>query len=394
MQVAGVARRASRVLRASLFSHSSRCVFYNGKPSPSWSSPTQSRDFSTFSVQNSALSGCFTNERTPKCCIVLRASFSSAAGVSSGNSADTVKEVYDKMLESIKVKRSAPPNAWLWSLIEKCKSQDDVKLLFDILQKLRVFRLSNLRIHDNFNCHLCQEVTKACIRAGAMDFGKKALWKHNVYGLTPTVGSANQLLSYARMQKDTKLMVVLMRLIKQNDLPLQPATADIVFGICYDADKWGLISKYCKRFLKAGVKLRKTTFDIWMEFASKRGDVESLWKIEKLRSETYEQHSIKSAFSCAKAFLLERNPGSAATVIHAANQTFPASKGQYIVAELQKLVSEWPLEVVMHQKREDKKTLIASLKADIPAMISSLANLGVELIVNLEDLNKADLLPC
>ncbi|KAJ8434929.1 hypothetical protein Cgig2_029775 [Carnegiea gigantea] len=222
------------------------------------------------------------------------------------------------------------------------------------------------------------------------------------------------------------------------------------------------------------------------------GDVESLWKIEKLRSETYEQHSIKSAFSCAKAldafkskvrytlsfynprkrrlhicdtipryprresgplvgvisswkghaFLLERNPGSAATVIHAANQepvvagwdsqeifiplcqrpraqrplnrdqrgihslgfarkwkqsigvklkrvlsiglglvvevrnqrvnlrsrvspilrtrvrvsrTFPASKGQCIVAELQKLVSEWPLEVVMHQKREDKK---------------------------------------
>ena len=53
--------------------------------------------------------------------------------------AGTVKEVYDKMLDSIKVKRSAPPNAWLWSLIEKCKSQDDIKLLFDILQKLRVF---------------------------------------------------------------------------------------------------------------------------------------------------------------------------------------------------------------------------------------------------------------
>ncbi|KAJ8434930.1 hypothetical protein Cgig2_029776 [Carnegiea gigantea] len=151
----------------------------------------EKRDWNLISEMDS----CFTNERTPKCCIVLKASFSSAAGVSSGNSADTVKEVYDKMLESIKVKRSAPPNAWLWSLIEKCKSQDDVKLLFDILQQLR--RLSNLRIHDNFNCHLCQEVTKACIRAGALDFGKKALWKHNVYGLTPTVGSANQLLQNA-----------------------------------------------------------------------------------------------------------------------------------------------------------------------------------------------------
>lgn len=53
--------------------------------------------------------------------------------------ADTVKEVYDRIVESIKVKRSAPPNAWLWSLTEKCKSRDDIKLLFDILQQLRVF---------------------------------------------------------------------------------------------------------------------------------------------------------------------------------------------------------------------------------------------------------------
>jgi len=32
-------------------------------------------------------------------------------------------------------------------------------------------RLSNLRIHDNFNCNLCREVTKACVLAGALDFG-------------------------------------------------------------------------------------------------------------------------------------------------------------------------------------------------------------------------------
>jgi len=76
--------------------------------------------------------GCFTNERSPKCCFVLRASFSSATAVSSDNSACMVKEVYDKMLDSIKVKRSAPPNVWLWSLIETCKSQDDIKLLLDI----------------------------------------------------------------------------------------------------------------------------------------------------------------------------------------------------------------------------------------------------------------------
>lgn len=122
-----------------------------------------------------------------------------------------------------------PPNAWLWSLIESCQCQDDINLLFEVFQKLRRFvttlknnapllnikwlrfgvsglqRLSNLRIH---------------VRVGAIDsgtpsvkyffygyfflrrwlmqlfvvVGKKALWKHNVLGLTPSVASAQHLL--------------------------------------------------------------------------------------------------------------------------------------------------------------------------------------------------------
>lgn len=53
--------------------------------------------------------------------------------------AEAVKELYDKMLDSVVVKRSMPPNAWLWSLLENCKNHDDIKLLFDILEKLRRF---------------------------------------------------------------------------------------------------------------------------------------------------------------------------------------------------------------------------------------------------------------
>lgn len=53
--------------------------------------------------------------------------------------AEAVKELYDKMLHSINVMRSAPPNAWHWSLIENCKNHEDIKLLFDALQNLRRF---------------------------------------------------------------------------------------------------------------------------------------------------------------------------------------------------------------------------------------------------------------
>ena len=53
--------------------------------------------------------------------------------------AEAVKELYDKMLDSVAVKRTMPPNAWSWSLLENCKNHDDIKLLFDILENLRRF---------------------------------------------------------------------------------------------------------------------------------------------------------------------------------------------------------------------------------------------------------------
>jgi hypothetical protein len=42
-------------------------------------------------------------------------------------------------------------------------------------------------------------------------------------------------------------------------------------SICYNADRWDLLSKYAERFVKAGIKLHHTAFDIWMEFAAKVG---------------------------------------------------------------------------------------------------------------------------
>ncbi|KAI5429015.1 Short-chain dehydrogenase TIC 32 [Lathyrus oleraceus] len=85
---------------------------------------------------------------------------------------------------------------------------------------------------------------------------------------------ANQLTkhlkTYAKNHNDTNLLVEVMKLLKRNDLPLQPGTADIVFSICYNTDEWELINKYAKRFVKAGVKLRQTSFETWMGFAAKR----------------------------------------------------------------------------------------------------------------------------
>ncbi|KAJ4881188.1 Uncharacterized protein Rs2_38243 [Raphanus sativus] len=133
--------------------------------------------------------------------LIPRSSFSSEAAKLEGDPSVTVKELHDKILDSVNVKRSMPRNAWLWSLIESCQNQDDINLLFEVLHKLRRF-----------------------------------------------------------------------------------------------VNKWDLLAKYSKKFSKDRVKLRKTTFDVSMDFAAKRGDTESLWKVDKLRSETYNQHTFLLLF--------------------------------------------------------------------------------------------------
>ncbi|XP_010488160.1 PREDICTED: uncharacterized protein LOC104766043 [Camelina sativa] len=320
-----------------------------------------------------------------------RANFSSEAKHVE-NPTEAVKELHGKILDSVNVKRSMPPNAWLWSLIENCRNEDDVSFLFDVLQNLRRFRLSNLRIHENFNCNLCRQVAKTCVSVGAINHGKRALWKHNVHGLTPSVASAHHLLSYALEHKDAKLMDEVMKLLKTSNLPLQPGTADLVLRICHDTDNWDLLAKYSKKFCKAGVKLRKTTFDVWMEFAARRGDTESLWNVDKLRSETYTQHTLSGAFSCAKGFLLEHKPKEAAAVIQIICQAYPDEKKSSLEAEFKKLVNEWPVDVIKHQNEEDKKAVVASLKSDIPAMVNALVTSGLRVNVNLDESNKNEAL--
>ncbi|KAK4275803.1 hypothetical protein QN277_018825 [Acacia crassicarpa] len=392
MQVLSNARRFSRALHSQIFLNSYHFLSYDLQNIGGPHLVTPFRDTSSLSSKAPWFSGSaqsLATESVPVHFLISKSFSTSVANTDEGASTEAVKELYDKMLESVTVKRSMPPNAWLWSMIEKCGNHGDIELLFDILKNLRRFRLSNLRIHTNFNDNLCREVSKACAKVGALNFGKKTLWKHNVYGLTPSVASAHHLLTYAKNHNDGKLLVEVMKLIKTNDLPLQPGTADIVFSICSNTDNWDLINKYAKRFVKAGVKLRQTSFDTWMEFAASKGDTESLWKIEKLRSESMKQHTLASGLSCAKGLLLEHKPNDAAAIIQVLNESLPDAKKSGMKDELQKLVSDWPMEVIEHQKEEDRKALAASLKSDILAMVG-LLNMGLEASINLEDLNRKD----
>ncbi|KAM3280775.1 hypothetical protein P3S67_027795 [Capsicum chacoense] len=89
-----------------------------------------------------------------------------------------------------------------------------------------------------------------------------------------------------------------------------------------------------------------------------------------------------------KAFLIDHKPEDAAAVIQLLNQTVPDSRRQKFMVELQKLVEEWPLEVIKRQKDERRKELAATLHDDLPTMLSALSNMGLRLNVNVEDLTR------
>ncbi|KAI3937070.1 hypothetical protein MKX01_015285 [Papaver californicum] len=393
LRIASNANKISRVLSTPIFLQSERLIVSNVEEIQHPRSPFQSQNQRKFSAKVSNVLG-FSNGVTLNVqnlgynSLNQRACYATESATEDVAATEEVKEIYDKMYKSIVEGRTMPPNVWTWSLIEKCSNLEDIKLLFQMLASLRIFRLSNLRINSNFNNQLCLKVVDACTRVGAIDYGKKTLWEHNVFGLTPLIGSAHKILMYAKKHKDVTLMEEIMKLLKENHVPLQPGTADLLFSTCYKTDNWELLMKYSKKILKSGMKLRLTTLDTWMEFASKRGDVDYLWKIEKMKSDITDKHSLASALSCAKGYLLESKPESAAAIIHVLNQTLPEKDRSKITVELQKLVSKWPVEVIKHQKEEDRKALATSLRNHIPVMITSLLNMGLNVTVNLEDLNK------
>lgn len=138
------------------------------------------------------------------------------------------------------------------------------------------------------------------------------------------------------------------------------------------------------------------------------GDTESLWKVDKLRSETYNQHTFLLLFlvqrlthlcfylvllmfitfiaytrrvSSLKVNLKKLLPSSSLSARWVQNLgliLYPFSSEsldlqicvclwlcRHMVTEFKKLVNEWPVEVIRHQAEEDKKVL---KKNSLPVM--------------------------
>lgn len=98
-------------------------------------------------------------------------------------------------------------------------------------------RLSNLRIHENFNCHLCLRVVEACVRAGAIDYGmfiffyllllfyndSKLINKFSGWHAPTLVSSSNVMSLYKQQQRLRHLMVLFWYIRKIHILAPMPS---------------------------------------------------------------------------------------------------------------------------------------------------------------------------
>lgn len=298
---------------------------------------------------------------------------------------EAVQELYLKIIDSVKA-GAMPPKTWRDSLLKNCKNKEDLELAFEVLEKLRKFKTSKLWQSSNWSQQITLAVVSACIRANSPHLGLRTLQRHNVYGLTPCLGAAHSLLLYTKEQKNVSFVKEVLETMEKNFIKPEPTTADIIVSICNDTEHWSLMSNISKKFIKNGVKLHPRAYDIWISSEAKLGNTLKVWKIQELRLLFGLPHTIPSAFSCAKAYLLKCQPQEAAELILELNQEdLSDSKKKWVYEELQYLVDEWPAEVISRRDKSRRKALATELKDCISMMFNYLLTKGINLSLDVEE---------
>eukprot|EP00249_Psilotum_nudum_P011034 c22928_g1_i1 orf=121-1236(+) len=287
-----------------------------------------------------------------------------------------VQVLYNKLTDVI-AKRSIPPNSLLHTLLQSCVIPQDVELAYEALRHYRVVRSSKAHINKNFSEKISQLVVSASLRAGAYDLGLKTLWKHNKYGITPSLESAHILLSHAKEHNDLDFARRILTTMAKNSLFPSRVTANIVFRMCKENGDLPLLFKLAKEFFRNHVQLSPALYDICISCAANSGNVSEVWKIQQLRKETGLCHTTASAFSCAKALVLQKKYEKAAQLISFHCQDMK-KRHKYLAM----MISKWPLELLSKQEEGEKEEYLASLKHKLVAFIDALRAEGIDVSID------------
>lgn len=278
-----------------------------------------------------------------------------------------VQDIHKKITNEIQGKRTVPLSL-LRTLLEQCKVPEDVALAFQVLQDYRIYRSSKARVKQNFNENIAVLVVLASLRTRAYDLGLKALWKHNVYGLSPCLGTAHLFLSHAKHEKDLDLMQKTFKVMTENSLMPTSQTADIMIRLCKEKDDLKLMLDLAREFLENGVRLSPPVFDILISTAANFGCIEETFKVQSWREEAGLNHTIASVFALAKAHILQGKPHAAVELISTHCQD-TVKVNKYLTM----LVRAWPSELLSRKEEIKQEDSFSTLRENVLSLVEALS---------------------
>eukprot|EP00250_Pteridium_aquilinum_P019683 c24531_g1_i1 orf=755-1942(-) len=272
-----------------------------------------------------------------------------------------LKGLYEKFTTEVQGKRTVPVKL-LRQILEQSNSPEDVALAFRVLQEYRVYRSSKARVKENFNENISGLAVSASLRSKSYGLGLKALWKHNIYGLSPSLENAHKFLSHARQEKDLVLMKKIFRTMLKNLVLPTTQTAEIMIRICKDNKDLNLMFNLAEELLQNGVKFSSPVFDILIATAANCGSVENVFKAQKWRKEAGVDHTIASAFAVAKAHVVQGEPQIGVDLIaqHCKLQD-KVKLNKYLAM----LVRVWPSELFSIKDQIQKEDYFTGLKDNV-----------------------------
>lgn len=290
-----------------------------------------------------------------------------------------VERVYKELNESIRQKRM-PQASLLPSLLQNCTTPADVKLAFDAVDRLRSLKAVQGHQMGNYSKHMALLMVEACIRSGDPQAAVPTLKKRNVYGFTPSLDQAHLLLKHALGQKDTKLMLKVLRTMVASEVFPTPVSAELIIRTCKDAGNTELLFQIAKEIRVNGVTLKKPLFDMLVATAANIGDVKQVHEVQQWREEEGMEHTTASAFALAKALILAGNSEEAARMI--LDHCKDAEKRDHY---LQIMVNVWPLQVGAKVGEEEKESFLEGLKTKVVTMCEILTQSGCNVPVDVKE---------
>lgn len=285
------------------------------------------------------------------------------------------KELHDSILQ-----KRMPQASLLPSLLQNCGSPADVKLAFDALERVRELKAVQGRQFSNYSNQISTLMVEACIRSGSPSAALPTLKKRNVYGFTPSLDQAHQLLKHALGQKDTKLMLKVLQTMVASEVFPTPVSAEFMLRTCKEAGDTELLFQVAKEMRINGVPIKKPLFDMLIATAANVGDVTQVHEVQQWREKEGMEHTTASAFALAKASILEGNVDSAAKMI-LENCKDSEKRDQY----LQIMVKVWPLQVGAKVGEGEKEPFLEDLKTKVTSMCESLTQSGCNVAVDVNE---------